>query len=284
MTYSEFKNKWLGKHCEVAGSANAKNQCVDLVNSYIREVLGLPIVEWTNAVDFPKKCLPPNYEFIKNTITAVPTQGDIMIYESPDGIGHIDIYDNGNNITFVSFSQNWPVGSVCKLVNHTYTGTYKVVGWLRGKPLQVNSDMTESQKRILDFIGERTEGDVREAFGALADMPGKDEQIKKLNEKILTDNEKIKEREEIIEKLNGRIDELGKDNDNWQSDFRTANEQTTKALEEISKLEKEKADYRRIYEAALAKSVDKLNGWELIAEGIKKLFIKIINYVRKISS
>ncbi len=31
MTLQQFLEKWNGQFCEIAGSANAKNQCVDLV-------------------------------------------------------------------------------------------------------------------------------------------------------------------------------------------------------------------------------------------------------------
>jgi len=179
ITYKEFFDKYNGKHVEVAGSVNAQNQCVDLANAYIREVLGLPIIEWTNAQDFPKKCLPPNYEYILNTPTGVPIQGDIMIWKSPDNIGHIGICDSATATKFVSFDQNWPVGSVCKLVNHTYTGTYTVTGWLRGKKKE--EDMTEEQKKIFQIIEENklTEGDIR----WLSDLK-KNDTVKKLEETV----------------------------------------------------------------------------------------------------
>ena len=273
-TYLEFKNKWLGKPCEVAGSANAKNQCVDLANAYIREVLGLPIVEWTNAVDFPKKCLPPNYEYIKNSLTAVPLQGDLMIYQSPDGIGHIDIFDNGGTTNFVAFSQNWPVGSVCKLVTHTYTGTYKVIGWLRGKSLQVNSGMTDEQKRILDFIGDRTEGDVREAFGALIDSPNKDKTIQTLQEKVLSLDNFVKELEIRIVALEGELQDKLKLVEDWQSEVETANKSLSVMEEQLMLMTSQKNQYKNWYEKALENQVNKMTGWQLIRFGIKKLFVK----------
>ncbi len=66
MTLEELIKKYNGQPVEVAGSANAKNQCVDLANLYIRDVLGWPIIEWTNAKDFPAKA-GDNYIFVKNT-------------------------------------------------------------------------------------------------------------------------------------------------------------------------------------------------------------------------
>lgn len=124
---NDFVVKWQGKYCEVAGSADAKNQCVDLANAYIRDVLGLPIIEWTNAVDFPSKA-GDKYDFIANTPTGVPQQGDIIIWKpSP---GHIAIFIEGDANKFRSFDQNFPTGSPCHIQEHTYQN---VVGWLRAK-------------------------------------------------------------------------------------------------------------------------------------------------------
>lgn len=143
--------------------------------------------------------------------------------------------------------------------------------------INVNKDETmlnDEQKRILDFIGTRTEGDVREAFGALAEKPLREEQIRTLNEKISFYETKIKEMEETIVTLQGRIEDNGKVIDGWHRDFRTANEQLTKTLEDLDKMTTEKADYRRRYEDALSKSVYKYSAIELITLGVKKLFIK----------
>jgi len=56
ISFDDFISKYKGKFVEIAGST-ALNQCVDLVNAYFQEVLGLPIVVGTNAVDFPKKII-----------------------------------------------------------------------------------------------------------------------------------------------------------------------------------------------------------------------------------
>lgn len=134
--------------------------------------------------------------------------------------------------------------------------------------------MTDEQKRILEFLNGKTEGNVREAFGALSDMPKKDEQIKSLSERVSSYEQKIKELETTITTLQGRIEENGKTIDSWQQDFKTANEQITKISEELEKIYTEKTQYRKWYEEALEKSADKLSSWELIAKGINKLFVK----------
>lgn len=139
MTFQELITKYTDKKVEVAGSPGAVNQCVDLANLYIRDVLGLPIIEWTNAVDFPSKA-GSSYEYILNTPNGVPQNGDIIIWGKPYGkyisegktiyAGHIAIFIEGDVKKFTSFDQNEPVGSPCHIQSHTYTG---VLGWLRCK-------------------------------------------------------------------------------------------------------------------------------------------------------
>ncbi len=127
MNFGDFIAKWNGKFCEISGPT-AQNQCVDLANQYIRDVLGLPITEWTNAVDFPSKA-GDKYDYILNSPTGVPQEGDLIIWQpSP---GHIAIFREGDTSRFSSFDQNFPIGSSCHIQEHTYVN---VIGWLRAKP------------------------------------------------------------------------------------------------------------------------------------------------------
>lgn len=135
---NEFINKWNGKYCEIAGSANAKNQCVDLANAYIRDVLGLPIIEWTNAIDFPTKA-GDKYDYILNSPTNIPQKGDLIIWKPTPG--HIAIFIEGNANRFTSFDQNFPVGSKCHIQEHNYTN---VLGWLRPK--------VDDQQAVIDEL------------------------------------------------------------------------------------------------------------------------------------
>jgi hypothetical protein len=127
MTFEQFMTIWNGKYCEVAGTPNARNQCVDVVNAYIRDVLGLPIIEWTNAVDFPSKA-GDKYTYTANTPTNIPMRGDIIVWNG--AIGHIAIVIEANVNNFKSFDQNYPVGSPCHVQGHNYNN---VKGWLRAK-------------------------------------------------------------------------------------------------------------------------------------------------------
>ncbi len=128
MTLEQLIIKYQGKFVEVAGSPNALNQCTDLANLYIRDVLGLPIIEWTNAVDFPTKADKTKYDYILNTPLNIPKEGDLIVWKpSP---GHIAVFIEGNVDNFRSFDENFPTGSPCHIQNHTYVN---VIGWLHPK-------------------------------------------------------------------------------------------------------------------------------------------------------
>lgn len=143
MTLSEFLERWNGEFCEVAGSANAQNQCVDCVNEYIKNILGFPIIEWTNAKDFPSKA-GDLYDWIPNTPTGVPLEGDLVVWGNSTA-GHIAIFLEGNTTSFTSFDQNYPLGSPCHVQGHTYSN---VIGWMRAKA-EIKDTMWENIKNFL---------------------------------------------------------------------------------------------------------------------------------------
>jgi hypothetical protein len=150
MTLKEFIAKYDGKFVEYHSfSAGATNQCVDLANQYIVDVLGFSAIIGTNAQDFPKKA-GSNFTYILNTPTGQPEPGDLMIFKSADGVGHISIHIKNISLSlFTSLDQNYPSKSPCKEVNHNYTN---VLGWLRAKGVttenidQLKKDLAESNK------------------------------------------------------------------------------------------------------------------------------------------
>lgn len=147
MTLPDFLIKWNGLYCEVAGSS-ALNQCVDLANAYIRDVLNLPIIEWTNATDFPSKA-GDKYGYILNSPTNIPLEGDVVVWNG--AIGHIAVFLEGNANRFTSFDQNYPTGSPCHVQGHTYAN---VKGWLRKKvPVIINPPMDQkySFHQVIQF-------------------------------------------------------------------------------------------------------------------------------------
>lgn len=166
MNFQQFLEKWNGKYCEVAGSANAKNQCVDLANAFIRDVLGLAIIEWTNAIDFPSKA-GDKYEWILNdSVDKIPIEGDLIIFKIGSN-GHISIaLDGCTKSKVISFDQNYPIGSPCHVQNHTYSS---VIGWLRCKKMESsNISQNTIPSGLYDFLFKEnkfSEGDIREGMG-----------------------------------------------------------------------------------------------------------------------
>lgn len=156
MKLSDFIAKYNGKFVEYHSySSGATNQCVDLVNQWITEGLGLTAIIGTNAQDFPKK-KGNEFDYILNTPTGQPEPGDLMIFKSADGVGHISIHVKNISLSlFTSFDQNYPLKSPCKLVNHNYAN---VLGWLRSKggttsdnTDQLKSDLAEQRKQVANL-------------------------------------------------------------------------------------------------------------------------------------
>jgi FtsZ-binding cell division protein ZapB len=168
-----------GQYIEEAGTL-AQNQCVDLANSYIESVLGLPKIEFTNAVDFPDKA-GDKYDYIENTPTGVPERGDLVIWEGT--YGHIAIFLEGNANRFTSFDQNFPTGSPCHVQEHNYLKP-KVKGWLRPKFKPVEEQ--------IDWKNKYEEKAKLEIF-LRGEIQKKDDTITNLNNQI-SDLEKDKNR------------------------------------------------------------------------------------------
>ena len=124
--------------------------------------------------------------------------------------------------------------------------------------------LSDEQKRILDFIGNRTEGDVREAFGALAD-------IQNLKEKVVALEKLSDDLKNRVAELEDKLSENEVSIADYQKQVITANKLIAKQKEEIEALTKERADYKKWYETALNKAADKLTSWELLQLLIKKL-------------
>ena len=124
-------------------------QCVDLMHLYIDKVLGVP----RSAHNIRGNAFPIYRSFpASKTISAgsrvirlekipykpsnTPLKGDIIFYSHSDGIGHVGIYLEGDAKKFTGLDQNWIntdllKGSAAEVVEHRYTGSYQVVGWLR---------------------------------------------------------------------------------------------------------------------------------------------------------
>jgi len=265
MTYLEWKNDVLGRFIEVAGSANAKNQCVDCANDFIKRVLNLPYIEWTNAIDFPQHA-GDNYNFVWNTPDALPIQGALMIFDIGE-VGHISVYDEGNLIKFRSVDENYPIGSPCKVVEHNYNN---VVGWLIPKSGIIDT-MTLEEQKLLDIIKDKglTENDLR----WVADLIQK-QSVPNYEKEIASLKEEKHEYEISIQGLLAEITEYQKDVANKQSEIDSAKKQLENKINELETMTNDRNKYKGYYENALKDQVNKYTAWELIKLGLSKLFIK----------
>ena len=280
LTLQQFIDKWNGKFCEVGGSSAAINQCVDLANAYINEVWGMPMIFGTNAQDFPLKA-GDKYDYIKNTATNKPNAGDVLIYKSPNGIGHIGVVVEATVDKITKFfDQNWPLKSVCNISEMAYIiGDYKVDGWLRCKtPVNNSNDenmLTDTEKNILNFIRTATvtvngisrnvnEGDLRQGIGYITDNI--DKTVKDLQTQVNTLNDKIG----II---NGKLTVEGKTALEWQKEYVTANEKLTKALSDLLQANNKPP---QIVEKEVIKTVTKIVD-TLKTASVSKLLKEIVN-------
>ena len=274
MTLQQFIDKYNGKKIDYDGFYGA--QCMDLYRQYVKEVLEFPQSPGVEgAKDVWDTYLKDKYTRVSNTPDGVPEAGDIVIWGIGAGTyGHIAIFIEGTTGSFKSFDQNWPVGSSCHIQGHYYSN---VLGWL--KPIKQEVDMiTDEQKRILDFIGDRSEGDVREAFGALTDFKPLQEKVKRLETeigelKIMLESTKVD-----ILNLQESLVASQKAGQDYQTQLESANKQNTKLLKqietkdfEISEIREVSNKYQRLYKEALEKSVEKLTVGELFTLLIKKI-------------
>lgn len=289
ITIDQFVAEHNGNQVEVTGSNNAKFQCVDLVNAYIRDVLGLPIVPWTNAQDFPLKCLPPQYEFIQNTEDNFPLKGDIPVWKSKDGIGHIAAcIEDGNKKNFRSIDQNWSKKLFCTIETHVYSSTnYQVIGWLRAKKETIT--MSYDEQQALKIIGEfKVVAGHGNLEGAAAAAVGAAKEIQSIRNEISELKGKFDILQKQFEELSGKYLINQKSLEEYQLELGTAKETISKFEEQVTDLTKERGDYKRWYEDALTKTVSKTGTKELVAEifnrnkeNLRKFVENIIRHLKK---
>lgn len=153
MTIGDLINQFNGRSLTVTGPD--AGQCTAVAHKW-EQFVGAPIV-YGNAIDtYANAGL--DYVKIPNTPAGVPQAGDIVVWGQnskigTSSVGHTAVATGeGNTSYFVSFDQNWPTGSPCKIVRHTYDG---VIGWFRPKALNRGGDVanvTVSQEQIDSWL------------------------------------------------------------------------------------------------------------------------------------
>lgn len=260
ITYQEFINKYLGQK-KGYPEGSFVGECLSIVKLYILECFGInPPPSGTNSAygywtNFPNP-LGTKFEKIDNTDTLIPKKGWIVIWKpwSTNEYGHISIVAGGcTDSTLKNYAQNW-TSKTFQLESNKYTN---VIGFLKPKEVIIEDMINDEQKRILEFLTGKSEGDVREAFGALAEIPNL--------------NKKIKDLETSQKDLVFRIEQLEADataNNKLISDYQT---KITTAKETESKLQADIQVWKNRYEVALKDQVNKYTGWQLIRLGVNKI-------------
>lgn len=154
MKLEDFVKKWTNKPVDVDGIW--PNQCFDLFHQYHVDVLGITDLKTLSAASayqiYTNFYNLKNHELftrIANTLEGVPKKGDIVIFGQEIGEhGHVCIFIDGGVNRFNSFDSNWPIGSLPKIVSHTYKG---VLGWLRFKG-EIMTDQTSIDKATFEKL------------------------------------------------------------------------------------------------------------------------------------
>lgn len=153
MTLNEFIQKWNGKKNDYDGAY--ENQCTDICKQWLSD-LGYTVTgAWGNGKDWDKNGSRPDLQWIANTPTGVPKEGDIMVFGG-GSYGHVSIFIDGNTSSFRSFDQNWPSGKLepCGIFTHKYTGTIYVKGWLRPLKYNPTPQVDPKDARIAELTGQ----------------------------------------------------------------------------------------------------------------------------------
>lgn len=284
MTLDSFLTKYLGKTKGYPDDTQYLGQCLSIVKLYIKECFGInPPPSGTNSAygywsNFPSP-LGEVFEKIDNNPDLIPEYGWIVVWKPWTGniFGHIAIVDKGcTKTTLKNIAQNW-TSKVFQRESQSYTN---VVGFLRVKNSN-NEMITDEQKRILDFIGNRTEGDVREAFGSLADMKQLQDKVKQMEITVEALKKVTETQSKSILNLQDSLVAEQKVGQKLQTELESANRELDKITKQIEIKEQEIGEvrevsnkYQRLYKEALDKSGDKLTKNELIKLLIKKLWKK----------
>ncbi len=137
LSLTDFITKWDGKGIDFDGYYG--DQCVDLMNQYCVEVLGIAnpmsVLAGGTAYEIYQNYNGSQFTKIANTPTGVPSAGDILFFEpNIAGVtgpaGHVSVFITGDVNNLTSFDQNYPTGSLCHKQAHSYAA---VAGWLHLK-------------------------------------------------------------------------------------------------------------------------------------------------------
>lgn len=195
MTFNKWVKQNLGKGIDYDGTYGV--QCVDLAKHYIKNVLGVTPQSIGNAIEYYNKrktseYLTKNFKWIDNTAEFIPKKGDLCVFTSKSGNGHISVATGeGTTSYFYSYDQNFPKAKHEPMtkIKHSYTS---FLGVLRPKKKKSTSlkyfkaykGDSESIVDALEAIGAKSDFSYRKKIASknkIKDYKGTPEQ----NEKML---------------------------------------------------------------------------------------------------
>lgn len=195
MTFDKWVKENLGKGIDYDGTYGV--QCVDLAKHYIKKVLGVTPQSIGNAIEYYNKrktseYLTKNFKWIDNTAEFIPKKGDLCVFTSKSGNGHISVATGeGTTSYFYSYDQNFPKAKHEPMtkIKHSYTS---FLGVLRPKKKKSASlkyfkaykGDSESIVDALEAIGTKSDFSYRKKIALknkIKDYKGTPEQ----NEKML---------------------------------------------------------------------------------------------------
>ena len=130
-------------------------QCVDLVEQYMQDVLGLQVVTGIGSAHsyyddfYNTPFLYNNFTRITYDGTNMPQVGDIVVWSTAvgGGAGHISIaYEDITSTSFVCFGQNWTIHERTSLEPHSNYNN--VLGWLRSNNAPPEPPEPEPEQEI----------------------------------------------------------------------------------------------------------------------------------------
>lgn len=169
MTFNKWVKENLGKGIDYDGTYGV--QCVDLAKHYIKNVLGVTPQSIGNAIEYYSKrktseYLTKNFKWIDNTAEFIPKKGDLCVFTSKSGNGHISVATGeGTTSYFYSYDQNFPKAKHEPMtkIKHSYTS---FLGVLRPKKKK-----STSLKYFKAYKGDsKSIVDALEAIGAKSDF------------------------------------------------------------------------------------------------------------------
>lgn len=195
MTFNKWVKENLGKGIDYDGTYGV--QCVDLAKHYIKNVLGVTPQSIGNAIEYYNKrktseYLTKNFKWIDNTAEFIPKKGDLCVFTSKSGNGHISVATGeGTTSYFYSYDQNFPKAKHEPMtkIKHSYTSFLGVLRPKKKKSTSLNyfkayKGDSKSIVDALEAIGAKSDFSYRKKIAAknkIKDYKGTPEQ----NEKML---------------------------------------------------------------------------------------------------